>query len=443
MKERIINLIIVFICFFLIININTIANINLLYENSEYNYELDNIFLENEYSKISDIIQMINESLILGYLEDLVDFSPRNTGTYGCEKAAFYIYEKFLDMGLDTKMYDWESFGNRFNPRFFTGKNIEATLEGNSENEEIIIFNAHYDSVRISPGADDDGSGVASVLAIAHILSKFEFDRTIKFLCFSGEEEGLLGSKDYSKYSYENNDLILIEFNADMIGYAKTDEDEKKLRVIGTNDLAWYIDVIDNLNFQYNFNFEITRGTLSADSRGGSDYYSFTRYGYEAIAFFEGQWNLNMHTKNDDIENMNMHYLTKTSQLIAASIAYICDMEIPNPIVYIENPRKGFLYFEGRKLGNLNDKRDDQLRTIVVDDVWIWANVLSDVNLVDRVEFYYKDRIQYTDYDYPYKWHLNKFSYFNQRIEIVVYDIYDNSASDWMDILYINPRIMK
>jgi hypothetical protein len=439
MKKKLTKSIILFFCIFLLINDSSIAVFNTSIGYLKNNYSS----LDSDFSKISEIIQMINESLLLGYLEDIVDFAPRTTGTYGCEKAAEYIYYSFLDMGLETKMYNWESFGNKYNPRYFKSRNVEATLEGNSKKDEIIIFNAHYDSVRNSPGADDDGSGVASVLAAAYVLSKFEFNRTIKFVCFSGEEEGLLGSQDYAKTSYDNNDLIIVEFNADMIGYANNDEDENKFRIYGTKDIDWYIDLIYNLNIQYDFNFEIGRRVLSEDSRGGSDYYSFTRYGIEAIAFFEGQWNQNMHSNNDNIENINIPYLTKTTKLIVTCIAYISDMKLNRPFVYIESPRKGNLYFEGRKIKSIKDKKDDQLRTVIINDIWIWVDVLSEILSIDRVEFYYNGRIQYTDYDYPYKWQLNKFSYFNHRIEVIVYDVNGNSASDWLDILYLNPRIIK
>jgi len=231
MKTKIINLLILLLTSFLVINSSSTSTINHLNDNPIDYTNSNNFYLNQDISKILEIIQMVNETLILGYLEDLVDFSPRKTGTYGCERAAIYIYEKFVEMGIDTKVYNWTSFGNKYNPGVFSGKNIEATLNGNNKKDEIIIFNAHYDSVWISPGADDDGSGVAAVLAAAYVLSKFEFNRTIKFLCFSGEEVGLLGSKAYSKSAYENDDIILLEFNADMIGYAKTDEDEKKFRI--------------------------------------------------------------------------------------------------------------------------------------------------------------------------------------------------------------------
>ena len=393
-------------------------------------------------SKLSSIIEMINESLISNYLADIVDFAPRNTGTYGCKKAGQYIYQVFNEIGLETRYHNWSSFGNRYNPRLFRSQNIEGIFQGTDENSDnIIIFNAHYDSVKGSPGADDDGSGVAAVLACAYVLSKFDFNHTIKLLCFSGEEEGLLGSNAYSKELYMKNDNIIIEFNADMIGYAKTKEHGQKFRIYGTQDVDWYVDVIEDLNNQFEFNFNITRGILSEDSRGGSDYSAFTRYGYEAIAFFEGQWNTNMHTKYDNLENVNISYLTKTTQLIAASIAYISDMVINYPFVRIESPKKGNLYFEGREKNELRDKKDDQLRTVVIDDFWIWADILHDFDTIEKVEFYYNGRLQFTDFEPPYKWHMNKISFFNHRIDVIAYDKYHRTAGDWIDILYINPRI--
>jgi len=441
MKFNKINLIFLFsICFFIINSSSTAILIQNNYYNRDY-YDISNSLFNEDISKISDIIEMVDETLVFGYLEDLVDFSPRKTGTYGCIKAGEYIYEKFVEIGLDTRSYNWKTFGNKYNPRFFTGQNIEATLYGNSKSDEIIIFNAHYDSVLDSPGADDDGSGVAAVLAAANVLSKFEFDRTIKFLCFSGEEEGLLGSKHYAQNAYDNNNKIIVEFNADMIGYAQTQEDEKKFRIYASADIDWFVDIIENLNIDYNFNFDITRGILNPDRRGGSDYYSFLRYGYETIAFFEGQWNQNMHSEDDTIENMNIPYLTKTSQLIIASMAYISDMLIDHPFIYIESPNKGSLYFESREINNLIDKRNGQKRTIIIDNIWIYTDIYSEFYSIDKVEFYYNGRIQFTDYEYPFKWHLNKFSFFNNRVEVKVYDSEGNTASDWLDLLFFNLRI--
>ena len=182
--------------------------------------------------KIADIIKLIDESLIREYLETLVEIGPRMTGTQGCRNAAEYIYQHFQSYNLDTRYQNWTAIGNEWIPRGYDSQNIEGTLEGfSATSEAIVIFNAHYDTVAISPGADDDGSGTAAVLAAAYALSQFDFHHTIKFVAFSGEEVGLLGSKVYAKEAYENNDKILIEFNADMIGHADTKEAGEKFRM--------------------------------------------------------------------------------------------------------------------------------------------------------------------------------------------------------------------
>jgi len=391
--------------------------------------------------KINQILSSIDEDLIYEYLSVIVSFGPRMTSTYGCEKTAEYIYNIFRDLGLQVRYQNWSEFGNRYNPGLYHSSNIEAILPGtDTESDELIIFNAHYDSVEVSPGADDDGSGVAAVLAAAFALSKFEFRHDIAFVCFSGEEIGLLGSKVYSREAYENHRNILIEFNADMIGYATSKEAGDSFRMYGTQDIDWFLDEIEVLSNQHDLHFDFNRRILSEDRKGGSDYSSFTRYGYEAVAFFEGQWTPFYHSQWDDMSNVNISYLTKTTKLITLAIATIADKPVQYPFVHIVSPMKGSLYVKGQNVGDAGEKKEDQLRTILIDDIWIWADTPKDVS-IEKVEFYYRGRLQMTDTDPPYKWHLNKFSLFRHRIEVRAYDIYGQSASDWIDVWNINVRL--
>jgi len=70
-------------------------------------------------------------------------------------------------------------------------------------------MSARYDCTSGSLGADDDGSGVAAVLASASIMSHYAFNHTIRFIAFSGEEVGTYGSFTYAKEAYERAMLLL------------------------------------------------------------------------------------------------------------------------------------------------------------------------------------------------------------------------------------------
>lgn len=395
--------------------------------------------IKDSNSKLADIIQQIDKPLIQGYLEDLVSFGPRMTGTYGCQKAGEYIVEQFESFGLVTSKQYWTSFGNRYNPRFFSGFNAIGILPSTKPESNLeIIFNAHYDSVKVSPGADDDGSGVAAILAAADVLSQYQFDHNIRFVCYSGEEQGLLGSQAYGDIIYDTiTDKAIIDFNADGIGYA-TSETMNSFRLWGTEDASWLMDQIELLNEEYDIDFELQKRLLPEDTRGGSDYHSFVRYGIDAIAFFEGAWNPHWHSEDDTIEQMDLDYLTKTTKLITASVAWLADNPLTYPYVYIESPRKGRLYVEGRELKRLHDSLQWKIKTIVIDDIWIWANVVIDESLIEKVEFYVQDRLQFTDTDPPYKFHLNMISFLNKRVDVVAYGTDGQTSRDWLDVFFVN-----
>ena len=137
---------------------------------------------------IIEMIQQINESMLFSYHHGLMQFGPRYTGTASCNLASQYIYDSFQAMGLTVEFNNWKMKG-------FTSRNVVATLKGTDPNSTAqYILCGHYDTVKAGPGADDDGSGAAAVLAIASVLSHYQFNNTIKFITFSGEEVGTYGS---------------------------------------------------------------------------------------------------------------------------------------------------------------------------------------------------------------------------------------------------------
>ena len=95
--------------------------------------------------------------------------------------AADYIEQTFVDLG-------YRPTAEAFVSRGQTVRNIVAEKPGSSNSEEIILVGAHYDSVLGSPGANDNGSGVAALLELARLLADQELARTVRFVAFVNEE---------------------------------------------------------------------------------------------------------------------------------------------------------------------------------------------------------------------------------------------------------------
>ena len=98
--------------------------------------------------------------------------------------------------------------------------NVIATLQGTVNPELVYVVSSHYDSVAGGPGADDDTSGTAALLETARILSRHPQPATIVFASFTGEESGLLGSREFVSRAVADKVRVVGALNNDMIGWA-------------------------------------------------------------------------------------------------------------------------------------------------------------------------------------------------------------------------------
>jgi Zn-dependent M28 family amino/carboxypeptidase len=97
--------------------------------------------------------------------------------------------------------------------------NVVGELTGSNTPENIYIIGCHYDHLEGDmPGGDDNASGTAGVLEAARILSQYQFESTIRFICFNAEEDDQIGSKDYvSNHVVPNGENIVGMINIEMI----------------------------------------------------------------------------------------------------------------------------------------------------------------------------------------------------------------------------------
>ena len=119
-----------------------VSSVSSVYEQNTWGLEKNRPRHSNQ-QKIQEILSIIDETLILQYLQKIVGFGPRVSGTYGCEKAAQYIHQQFTEDGLITRYQNWTGWGNRLNFRRYSSQNIEGILPGNeTRNLPVIILSA-------------------------------------------------------------------------------------------------------------------------------------------------------------------------------------------------------------------------------------------------------------------------------------------------------------
>jgi len=272
---------------------------------------------------VISIIEQVDESIFLSYEENLTANGPRPTGSASCIAAAEYMYDQFQNMGLAVRYHPWSNGG-------YSSNNVEATINGTDDSsDDIYIICAHYDTVSAGVGADDDTSGTAAVLIAASVMSQYHFNHTIKFVAFSGEEQGLLGSEVYAQEAAAQGWDIIGVLNCDMISYAITTNDGNNLDVYQNSASAWLYTYTRDINTEYSDYI----GPLTLHNAGtssGSDHYYFWQFGYSALFYFEYEMTPYYHTSQDTIENINLTYAVKNTRLILATLAELSEARLPS-----------------------------------------------------------------------------------------------------------------
>jgi uncharacterized repeat protein (TIGR01451 family) len=156
--------------------------------------------------------------------------SRLSTNTSAINQARDYISNYFSGLGLSWHYHYFTLYG-------YQRQNVIAELPGvDPTSTAIYIVSAHYDSTAsgsYAPGADDNGSGTASVLEIAEVLKNYQFRHTLRFVLFAGEEQGLVGSAAYAEYIASQGTNLQGLINLDMIAY---DNDANPVVELHTHD---------------------------------------------------------------------------------------------------------------------------------------------------------------------------------------------------------------
>jgi Zn-dependent M28 family amino/carboxypeptidase len=169
------------------------------------------------------------------------DMQGRDTGAPGGALARAYIVRRLEQLGVAApamgREQPWEMQGRtRGGPKTFNGVNVIGVIPGTRVTDKYIVVTAHYDHVGVNDGqtfngADDNASGVATMLALAADLKRQRPEHSVLIVALDGEERGLLGAKHFVEAPPVPLTSISMNLNFDMTARAETDG---KLWVTGT-----------------------------------------------------------------------------------------------------------------------------------------------------------------------------------------------------------------
>lgn len=302
----------------------------------------------------------------------------RLIGSAGADSAAAYLARRFKEAGLRPAPGGW------FQP--FTvapdapaaasngiggavGRNVIGVLAGRDPElrNEIVVVGAHYDHLgpghfgaldpdsagRVHNGADDNASGASALIHVAHRLAVAQPARTVVFLAFSGEEEGLLGSDHYVKHPVFPLGRTYAMVNMDMVGRLR----DNRLLVYGAATAQEFPALLDSLNATAG-GFDLK---ASGDGWGRSDQSSFYAAGRPVLHLFT-DLHEDYHRTTDDWDKINADGLARVADFTTAVVRTLAErraplafVNVPPPAVASGAPSSGY----GAYLGTVPDMSEN------------------------------------------------------------------------------------
>jgi hypothetical protein len=248
-------------------------------------------------SLIQEIVDKVSAESVLATIRRLQAFRTRYVTTESCRAAVNYALGRLAAYRCDTVFT--HSYQTGYAP------NVIAEKRGWDNPRLIYCLCGHIDNTseqapNFCPGADDNASGTAVVLEACRVLADYNFAQTFRFLVFTGEEQGLVGSQAYVSQCAARGDSIVLAMNFDMVSYGLTGGDSVHVWGKTANPpCSLYAemycasaDTYTSLRYHKYF---------GASLPSSSDHASFWQYGYKCIRDKESDVTPMYHTTGDTV----------------------------------------------------------------------------------------------------------------------------------------------
>ncbi|MBC8065730.1 MAG: M20/M25/M40 family metallo-hydrolase [Chlorobia bacterium] len=295
-----------------------------------------------------DLAKQVDQKRLRATVEKLATWNDRNTNNPTLTESANWVADQYRAIpGLEVELMKYKLPKMARVPEEKEVVQVVATLKG--ETDRRIIIGGHLDTINMAdrdnglnaraPGANDDASGVAMAMELARIMSQKKWKNTLVFVAFSGEEQGLYGSKALAERAVKEGWKIDAVLSNDMIGNVKNpvgQKNEKLVRVFSaeyqavgeskahqSRELARVIEFLTRESVD-NFGVKLV---FRNDRFGrGGDHTPFMQAGFSAVRFTEAVENYtHQHTIDDLPEHMDWRYLANSAKIDLIAMAHLGD----------------------------------------------------------------------------------------------------------------------
>lgn len=263
----------------------------------------------------------------------LAGFDSKYITEPGNARAAAFLAETYRSFGYQPRS-EAADFRLR-DRRTVRSANVVAELRGTSSPDLIYVVSSHYDSALAGPGADDNTSGTAALLEVARLLAGHPQAATILFASFTGEEAGLLGSREFVRRAAADGLRIVGALNNDTVGWSNDQRLDDTIRYsnAGIRDL------------QHAAAMQFSR-LITYDSR----YFKNT----DAAAYYEAFGDIvgglgsypvlgspHYHQAHDLLETVNHQLVTEVARTTVASVMLMASSPTPVKDLVVDAFRDG------------------------------------------------------------------------------------------------------
>ncbi|HBA63085.1 MAG TPA: hypothetical protein DCZ20_04435 [Lachnospiraceae bacterium] len=207
--------------------------------------------------------------------------------------------------------------------------NVVVDLPGNGKNDECIVLGGHYDTAQFSPGVYDNGAGSAILIELLEYFKEHPVRRPLRFVWFTAEERGLVGSKAYVKAHQDELEKIRFMVNVDLAAPLLGSDHACVMAEEGL------VHMITYLGREKGFPIEAKQSIYSSDAIPFSD------QKIPAVNFFRVGVNggVKIHHRNDDLHQVGCENLARTTEFILAflnrtldAVVFPVPREVPQKI---------------------------------------------------------------------------------------------------------------